>query len=43
MELIWERLGPTWVFIVPIFVEFFIRMPLLYTVPETLHNSKMDT
>jgi len=20
-----------------------IRMPLLYTVPETLHNSKMDT
>ena len=39
---IWENLGPTWVFIVPIFVEFLIRMPLLYTVPETLHNSKMD-
>jgi hypothetical protein len=32
-----------WVFIVPIFVEFFIRMPLLYTVPETLYKSKMDT
>jgi MFS family permease len=41
--LIWERLGPMWVFIVPILVEFFIRMPLLYTVPETLHQSKMDT
>ncbi len=38
---IWENLGPMWVFIVPILVEFFIRMPLLHTVPETLHNSKM--
>jgi MFS family permease len=38
---IWENLGPLWVFIVPILVEFFIRMPLLHTVPETLHNSKM--
>jgi hypothetical protein len=40
--LIWERLGPMWVFLIPILVEFFIRMPLLHTVPETLHNSRMD-
>jgi MFS family permease len=40
--LIWERLGPMWVFIIPIFVELFIRMPLLYTVPETLHNTRVD-
>ncbi len=39
---IWENIGPMWVFIIPIFVELFIRMPLLYTVPETLHNSRMD-
>ncbi len=39
---IWENIGPMWVFIIPIFVELFIRMPLLYTVPETLHNSKND-
>ena len=39
---IWENLGPKWVFLVPILVEIFIRMPLLTTVPETLHNSKMD-
>jgi MFS family permease len=39
---IWENLGPMWVFLVPILVEVFIRMPLLTTVPETLHNSRMD-
>ena len=41
--LIWEHLGPAWVFIIPIFIEIFIRMPLLYSVPETLHNSRMDS
>jgi len=40
---VWENLGPMWVFLVPILVELIIRMPLLYTIPETLHNSKMDT
>ncbi|MBL7080591.1 MFS transporter, partial [Candidatus Bathyarchaeota archaeon] len=39
---IWENLGPMWVFLVPILVEVFIRMPLLTTVPETLHNSRID-
>jgi MFS family permease len=37
--LIWENLGPEWVFIVPVFVDLFIRIPLLYTVPETLNRN----
>ena len=41
--LIWEKLGPMWIFIIPIFVEFFIRIPLLYTVPETLHKSNINS
>jgi len=41
--LIWEKLGPMWIFIIPIFVEFFIRIPLLYTVPETLHKTNIDS
>lgn len=37
--LIWENLGPEWVFIVPVFVDLFIRIPLLHTVPETLNRN----
>jgi MFS family permease len=40
--LIWENLGPEWVFIFPIIIDLFMRVPLLYSVPETLHNSRMD-
>jgi MFS family permease len=36
--LIWERLGPEWVFISITAIDLFIRTPLLYTVPETLNN-----
>jgi MFS family permease len=36
--LIWERLGPEWVFISVTAIDLFIRTPLLYTVPETLNN-----
>lgn len=39
---IWENLGPEWVFIFPIIIDLFLRVPLLYSVPETLHNSRMD-
>lgn len=35
--LIWERLGPGYVFLVPLAVDSLIRIPLLTTVPETLH------
>jgi MFS family permease len=39
---IWENLGPEWVFIFPIIIDLFMRVPLLYSVPETLNNSRMD-
>lgn len=39
---IWENLGPEWVFIFPLIIDLFLRVPLLYSVPETLHNSRMD-
>jgi MFS family permease len=34
--LIWEHIGPEWVFIIPTLIELIIRLPLLHTVPETL-------
>ncbi len=39
--LIWEHLGPHWVFIIPTFIDLFIRLPLLYTVPETLNRKEI--
>ena len=36
--LIWEQMGPEWVFIIPTLIELAIRLPLLYTVPETLNS-----
>jgi len=38
--LIWEHLGPGWVFIIPTLIDLCLRLPLIYTVPETL-NRKM--
>ena len=35
--LIWDRLGPAYVFLIVIGVDLCIRMPLLTTMPETLH------
>jgi len=35
--LIWDHLGPMYVFLAVIAVELLIRMPLLVTMPETLH------
>jgi len=34
--LIWENLGPEWVFITITAIDLIIRTPLLYMVPETL-------
>jgi MFS family permease len=36
--LIWERLGPEWVFIAITAIDLLVRTPLLYSVPETLGN-----
>ena len=38
--LVWENLGPLWVFIIPIAIDIFVRMPLLSTVPETLNRDR---
>ena len=34
--LIWRELGPIYVFVIPIFFDLFLRVPLLATVSETL-------
>jgi len=34
--LIWREVGPMYVFLVPLAVDLFLRIPLLTTVPETL-------
>ena len=38
--LIWEYFGPEWIFIVIILIDILIRLPLLYSVPETLKNAR---
>ena len=35
---IWEHLGPAWVFIIPTLIDLLVRLPLIYTIPETLHR-----
>jgi MFS family permease len=41
--LIWENLGPSWVFMVATLVDLLIRLPLLITVPETLKKTKSES
>jgi MFS family permease len=36
--LVWEKLGPTYVFLIPIAFDLLFRVPLLATVPETLEK-----
>jgi len=38
--LIWDRLGPEWIFITATLIDIVIRLPILYTVPETLKREK---
>lgn len=33
--LVWDRLGPQFVFLIPIALDLFVRMPLLATIPES--------
>ena len=35
---IWAHLGPAWVFIIPTLIDLLVRLPLIHTVPETLHR-----
>ena len=34
---IWDRVGPEWVFLTFVMIDLGIRMPLLISMPETLH------
>jgi MFS family permease len=34
--LIWQELGPAWVFVIPVVFDILVRLPLLSMVPETL-------
>lgn len=36
--LIWEHIGPTYIFILPILFDLLIKIPLLSRMPETLHK-----
>ena len=37
--LIWDHIGPAYVFLTVIALELLLRMPLLITMPETLHRT----
>lgn len=37
--LIWDRVGPQWIFIVFVAIDLLVRIPLLVRMPETLHSS----
>ena len=38
--LVWEHLGPEWVFIIPVFIDILVRLPILSTIPETLNRKQ---
>ena len=38
--LVWEHLGPKWVFIIPVVIDMLVRLPILSTVPETLNRNQ---
>jgi MFS family permease len=35
--IIWDKLGPQYIFLIFVGIDLLIRMPLLITIPETLH------
>jgi MFS family permease len=39
--LIWDRIGPQWIFIIFVAVDLLVRIPLLVRMPETLHSSSV--
>ena len=43
--IIWDKIGPQYIFILFVGIDLLIRMPLLISIPETLHGhfkSKAD-
>ncbi len=41
--LIWRKFGPMYVFLVPLVVDLFLRIPLLMTIPETLAGAESSS
>jgi hypothetical protein len=35
--IIWDKIGPQYIFIAFVGIDLLIRMPLLVSIPETLH------
>jgi hypothetical protein len=35
--IIWDKLGPQYIFLAFVGIDLLIRMPLLISIPETLH------
>ena len=40
--IIWDNIGPQWVFLIYMACELFIRVPMLVSMPETLHYHVTD-
>ena len=40
--IIWDKIGPQWVFLIYMACELFIRVPMLISMPETLHYHVTD-
>ena len=36
--IIWDRIGPQYLFILSVVIDMVVRMPLLISIPETLHT-----
>jgi hypothetical protein len=36
--MIWDKIGPQYIFITFVGIELLLRVPLLITIPETLHR-----
>jgi MFS family permease len=41
--LIWKHWGPLYVFVIPLLIDLFIKIPLLFTIPETLKSQDQET
>ncbi len=35
--IIWDRIGPQYIFIIFVGIDLLVRLPLLISIPETLH------
>jgi MFS family permease len=40
--IIWDRIGPQYIFIIFVGIDLLIRMPLLISIPETLHTHRVS-